>query len=91
MQCSVLLLTSHIAECGSHATPPYCCVIQVFTVVAWQPETCLPQHCIATFTVQLSLRRKHCFLLLLRNGHVYRGAAYELPEQIRYNIIQNNV
>jgi hypothetical protein len=28
--------------------------------------------------------QKHCFLLLLRNRRVYRGTAYELPEQIRY-------
>jgi hypothetical protein len=36
--------------------------------------------CGATLTA-----RKHCFLILLRNCRVYRGAAYEHPEQIYAN------
>jgi hypothetical protein len=32
---------------------------------------------------RIVLREQHHFLLLLRNRRVYRGAAYELPEQIR--------
>jgi hypothetical protein len=31
--------------------------------------------------------RKTSFPLLLRNRRVYKGAAYELPEQIHYNML----
>jgi hypothetical protein len=57
-------------ERGGHMTLTDCCAIQAFTAVA------------RCGTAQ----RKHCFLLLLHNRRVYRGAAYELPEQICYNM-----
>jgi hypothetical protein len=39
------------------------------------------------FSYQLSWRGKHRFLPLLHNRRVHRGAACELPEQIRYSIV----
>jgi hypothetical protein len=84
---TVLLLLRHCGTRGGHVTPPYCCAIQAFTFVAYQWETCLPQCCVATFVTRLSRRGKHFVLIWLRNHHVYRGTAYELPEQIHCSIL----
>jgi hypothetical protein len=84
-----ILLVSNKVRKGSkrlstHVTPPYSCINQVFLAVAWQWKMCLPQCCIAMVGGRHSLHGRHCFPLLQRNRRVYRGAAYELPEQIRY-------
>jgi hypothetical protein len=41
-------------------------------------------------SAELGLARRKYRFPLLCNPHVYRGAAYELPEQIRYSNNNNN-
>lgn len=73
-------------EHGGHVTPPNCCTIKYLQLTLSNGGTCLSQCCVATFAAQHSQCRKRHFLLLLHNHRVYRGAAYDLPQQIRYNI-----